>query len=94
MPDLFFLPSVFRSSGKAVPIVQAAWASRYMGKLSVTVGGGGGGGRKKGIGGILGLKGAPLLLGGLNSSNPIKSNETVQVCTAGDCLPVLGEGFI
>ena len=50
-----------------------------MGKLSVTVGGGGGGGRKKGIGGILGLKGAPLLLGGLNSSNPVKSNQTVQV---------------
>lgn len=62
---------IMNPNGKNIPITQAFWAGRYLGNLNVTVSANG-----CGVTSLLPQSG-PYLLGGKNSTNPVKSNATV-----------------
>lgn len=62
---------VMNPNGKNIPITQAFWAGRYLGNLNVTVSANG-----CGVTSLLPQSG-PFLLGGKNSTNPVKANATV-----------------
>lgn len=62
---------IINPNGKNIPITQAFWAGRYLGNLNVTVSANG-----CGVTSLLPQSG-PYLLGGKNSTNPVKSNATV-----------------
>ncbi len=49
--------------------MQAAWGSRYIGKLTLTF---------DGQGRLVGLSGAPVLLGGALSSHPLPEDQGVK----------------
>jgi 2',3'-cyclic-nucleotide 2'-phosphodiesterase (5'-nucleotidase family) len=52
-----------------VPIVQAGWASRYVGRLVLRFDGGGK---------LVGVSGAPVLMGGARSSNPVPEDQGLR----------------
>ncbi len=52
-----------------VPIVQAGWATRYVGKLRL---------RFDGAGKLVGVSGAPVLMGGRLSSNPLPEDQGLK----------------
>ncbi len=61
-------PTLVENGSKAIPIVQAYWAGRYLGRLETqwTLGGD-----------LVNVTGLPILMGGRNSSNYVKSDPEV-----------------
>ncbi|PSC75913.1 5 -nucleotidase isoform B [Micractinium conductrix] len=55
-------------SNKTVPVLQALYASRYLGSLQTTW---------DASKGLVGFSGQPILLGGVNSTNPVEENADV-----------------